>query len=222
MSGIYVVFEGLDGCGKTTQSKSLVDRLNKNGRQAVWTREPGSSLVGFNVRDLVLSHQEISPRALELLFQADRAEHTSKVEKLIHRDVDVVSDRSYISGLAYALACGHDERKLRSLLDYSLQIKPNIVFLLEISPEEVERRKQSRGGSQTREETKGVEFTRAVQGNFISLIEEASQTTFWDWEHDHTRFIRIDGTLPKEEIELIVDREIFQASSRTIQQENML
>lgn len=214
MRGIYVVFEGLDGCGKTTQSKSLVERITRLDRKALWTREPGSPLIELNVRDMVLSHKDISPKALELLFQADRAEHTSKIQELLRNGVDVVSDRSYISGLAYALASGQSERQLQSLLDYSLHVKPNLIFLLEVTPEIVEERKRSRGEFQTREETKGLDFTRKVSQNFVSLIQESAKTT---------RCVRIDGTMSPLEIEAIVDREIrherdlsssFRSSSR--------
>jgi dTMP kinase len=203
---LYIVFEGLDGCGKTTHSKSLVERLKNSGRKAVWTREPGSPLITLNVRDLVLSHQELDPRALELLFQADRAEHTSKIKQLTQDGYDIVSDRSYISGLAYALANNNDERRLKALLDYSIRIQPDIVFFLDITPEEVEIRKQNRGEKQTREETKGIPFTRKVAENFHAILEESSQTDFW--ETPHTRFVKIDATLPKEEIEAIVNAEI--------------
>ena len=197
MRGLYVVFEGLDGCGKTTQSKSLVDRITKQGRKAVWTREPGSPLIQLNVRDLVLSHKEISRKALELLFQADRAEHTSKIQDHLIDDIDVVSDRSYISGLAYALASGQDERKLSALLDYSVQVKPDLIFLLDISPELVEERKKSRGEPQTREEIKGLDFTHKVAQNFVHLIEKSA-----------IQYVRIDGTLPQSKIAAIVDQEI--------------
>lgn len=203
---LYIVFEGLDGCGKTTHSKSLVERMKGWGKNAVWTREPGSPLISLNVRDLVLSHQELSPRALELLFQADRAEHTAKVKELTNKGISVVSDRSYISGLAYALANGNDERRLKAILDYSIRTQPDLVFFMDISPEEVEVRKVNRGEKQTREETKGIEFTRKVSEQFNAMFEELSQGDFW--ETPQTKMIKIDATLSKEEIEAIVDNEI--------------
>lgn len=197
MRGMYIVFEGLDGCGKTTQSKSLVERIRLDGRKSVWTREPGSPLIELNVRDMVLSHKNISPQALELLFQADRAEHTSKIYEILRDDIDVVSDRSYISGLAYALASGQDERKLLSLLDYSVVVKPNLVFLLDVDPDVVEERKKNRGLPETREEAKGVDFSRKVARNFAALVEKSALP-----------FVRIDGSLPQSQIESIVDRAI--------------
>lgn len=211
---MYIVFEGLDGCGKTTHSKSLVERLNRSGQKALWTREPGSPLISLNVRDLVLSHEKISPPALELLFQADRAEHTAKIAELLKEDYVVVSDRSYLSGLAYAHACGSEEEHLWSLLRFSIQAKPHLVFFLDISPEEVEARKKARGETQTREETKGIDFTRKVARNFHSLYEESLQNDFW--ESPSVKFVRIDATRPKEEIEEIVNNEVKSRSAYTL------
>lgn len=104
LAGKYIVFEGIDYCGKTTQSRDLVDWMNDNGDYAEWTREPGSPLMDLNVRDFVLGKAAVDSVALELILQADRAEHTAVVKKLIEEDgKNVVSDRSCFSGIASCL-----------------------------------------------------------------------------------------------------------------------
>ncbi|KEA46500.1 thymidylate kinase [Campylobacter mucosalis] len=97
---MYVVFEGIDGVGKSTQIK-LVAKKNPN---TIITKEPGGSEFGKFAREILLKNQlNLSTRAEMLLFLADRAEHAKKVI-LPNQDKLILSDRSFISGVAYAKA----------------------------------------------------------------------------------------------------------------------
>lgn len=193
----YIVMEGLDSVGKTTQSKMLVEYLSAQGKKAVWTREPGSPLIDLNVRDLALSHKKITPQTLELLMVADRAEHTTKIKELLDSNTYdvVVSDRSFVSGMAYGIACGHKEEALMNLYDYAIQIYPDHVFILNLTLEEAERRREARGETATREEVKGLEFKQTVQKNF-GLVAELYENL----PGVKTKFTVIDATQSKEEI----------------------
>lgn len=190
----YIVVEGLDASGKTTQSKMLVEHLISQGKKAVWSREPGSPLISdyLNVRDLILSHKKLSQQALELLLIADRAEHTTKVKELIEQGTYVVADRSYISGLAYGTACGNNFETLMSLYSYAIQIYPDHVFILNMPLEEAEKRRQLRNETATREEVKGCEFKLQVQQNFLNLCNAGT--------NPKTQFHVIDATKPVTEI----------------------
>ena len=95
--GVYLAIEGIDGVGKTTQIHALCDAFP----QAVVTKEPGGSELGQRIREMVLASHDYTPRAEMLLFMADRAEHVEKVIRP-NRERLIVSDRSLISGLAYA------------------------------------------------------------------------------------------------------------------------
>lgn len=165
--GRYISFSGIDACGKSTQSQLLATELRKLGKDVVLTREPGSHLNGFNVRSLLLGHIKVTPLALEMLFQADRAEHTQKVKALLEDGKWVISDRCYLCGFSYGLACGHDAETLRQLIELAVQVKPDMAFYLDI--DSATERMARRGEALTREEAKGEVFAQKVRQNYLDL-----------------------------------------------------
>ena len=96
---MYILFEGIDTCGKSTQ----IELLAKNIPDLVITKEPGGTKFGIKAREILLADTLSSKRAELLLFLADRAEHYQEVIKA-NKDKVVVSDRGFISGIGYALA----------------------------------------------------------------------------------------------------------------------
>ena len=98
---MYILFEGIDTCGKSTQ----IELLKKNIPELVITKEPGGTAFGIKAREILLADSLASKRAELLLFLADRAEHYQEVIKP-NRDKVVISDRGFISGIGYALANG--------------------------------------------------------------------------------------------------------------------
>lgn len=196
MESKYIVFSGLDSCGKTTQSKLLVDHFISKGEKAVWTREPGSPLISdyLNVRDIALSHKKLEPETLELLLVADRSEHTGKVKELINNNVNVISDRSYVSGLAYGLACGNNFETLMMLYKYAIKIYPDYVFILDMPIDVAEKRRELRGEKATREEIKGKEFKEKVRENFLNISKNPLTL------NGKTKFFVIDATKSETEI----------------------
>lgn len=94
---MYVIFEGIDTCGKSTQ----IERLCAKNSKFIATKEPGNSPLGKDLRDLILHGQDISKKAEFFLFLADRAEHFEKVIKP-NQHKTILSDRGFISGMAYA------------------------------------------------------------------------------------------------------------------------
>jgi dTMP kinase len=98
---MYVIFEGIDTCGKSTQ----IELLRRRHPEAVVTREPGGTPFGEKAREILLETGVRSRRAELLLFLADRAEHYEEVV-LPHRSGLVFSDRGFLSGIGYALANG--------------------------------------------------------------------------------------------------------------------
>ena len=101
--GRFVVLEGGEACGKTTQTRLLVARLRADGRDVVATFEPGKTRIGSQIRALLLDGRErIVPATEALLLAADRAEHVEEVVRpALERGADVVSDRYVPSSLAY-------------------------------------------------------------------------------------------------------------------------
>ena len=114
---MYILFEGIDGAGKSTQ----IARLAAAFPQAIVTKEPGGTKLGENLREILLKENDLDKRAEILLFLADRAEHLGKIIKP-NFDKMILSDRGFISGMAYALAGGNFSfEELLSLNKFALQ-----------------------------------------------------------------------------------------------------
>ncbi|MFC2154001.1 dTMP kinase [Candidatus Altiarchaeota archaeon] len=127
---MFIVLEGLDGCGKSTQARLLAEWLEKQGKDALLTAEPTKNSIGKAIREILAGEEEIDPRALSLLFTSDRGEHLVKeVEPALKQGKIVVSERYYYSTISYQNAQGVDWDWLVSLNDFR---KPDLAFLLEV------------------------------------------------------------------------------------------
>ena len=134
---MYIAIEGIDTAGKSTQIAALKEHFS----DAVITKEPGATEIGKEIRQMVLSAKAKSKKAEFLLFLADRAEHMQEViEPNLHKMI--ISDRSAVSGIAYALIQGDiSEEELVSLNNFATSnTYPQKVFLLRLSKEELEYR----------------------------------------------------------------------------------
>ena len=134
---MYIAIEGIDTAGKSTQ----IAKLSEAFPDAIITKEPGATEIGKEIREIVLSARAQSKKAEFLLFLADRAEH---VKEVIEPNIDkmIISDRSAVSGVAYALIQGEiDKKDLVSLNDFATNnTYPQKVFLLRLTKEELEFR----------------------------------------------------------------------------------
>lgn len=135
---MYIAIEGIDTAGKSTQ----ISALSKNFPNAVLTKEPGATDIGIEIREMVLSARAKSKKAEFLLFLADRAEH---IKEVIEPNIDtqmIISDRSAVSGVAYALVQGEiDKKELVELNNFATNgIYPEKVFLLRLTKKELEYR----------------------------------------------------------------------------------
>ena len=114
---MYVIFEGIDGAGKSTQ----IARLAAVFPQAIVTKEPGGTKLGENLREILLKENGLDKRTEILLFLADRAEHFGKIIKPNSNKM-ILSDRGFVSGMAYALAGGNFSfEELLNLNEFALQ-----------------------------------------------------------------------------------------------------
>jgi dTMP kinase len=98
---MYILFEGIDTCGKSTQIELLAQKFNN----IIVTKEPGGTKFGIKAREILLADSLASKRAELLLFLADRAEHYEEIVEP-NKDKVVISDRGFLSGIGYALANG--------------------------------------------------------------------------------------------------------------------
>ena len=144
--GKFIVFEGIDGCGKTTQLKRLKYRMMSQGIHCIDTYEPSDFLVGTLARDTVKGGVVLEPETLALLFAADRFDHTTRrIIPSLRRGISVLCDRYYYSNMAYqGLLFGH-ARIMEINSDTMKKIRPDLVLFLDVPPEEcAKRRAQNR------------------------------------------------------------------------------
>ena len=181
MKGKFIVIEGIDGCGKTTQINEISKWLPKSGlikknSKLIKTREPGGSLLGKKIRGMILDNNENNkPSSLAelLLYSADRAEHVSKIiaPALINNDW-VISDRFSDSTLAYqGYGRGINLEIIKNVETIVCQGEyPDLTFFLEISPEEsILRRKNE---IPDRIESEGIRFLEKVNEGFKLIAKE--------------------------------------------------
>jgi dTMP kinase len=149
--GRLITIEGIDGAGKTTQAKELVKRLNKNGGNAAYTKEPTDLVIGQFIREKILSgNLQMHPVALQYLFNADRVMHMEKIETFLKKGLTVVMDRYFWSAVAYAIAdVGGDlDQYLTAfsiLSSYHQFIVPDETFYLDITADKALERIQASG-----------------------------------------------------------------------------
>ena len=183
MKGKFIVIEGIDGCGKTTQINELSKWLPKSGlikkeSKLITTREPGGSLLGKKLRKLILDNKnKPSPLAELLLYSADRAEHISKIiSPALNNNDWVISDRFSDSTLAYQ-GYGRDINleTIKNIESIVCQGQyPDLTFFLEISPEEsILRRKNE---IPDRIESEGFRFLEKVNKGFKLIAKEKNWT----------------------------------------------
>lgn len=141
---MFIVFEGLDGSGSTTQSRLLAEKLGKKGIPAFLTKEPTDNTpIGKMIREVLQHKWTVSPEGLQLLFTADRAEHIkNSIKPALKNQQVVISDRYIMSSIAYG-GIDLDIAWLESLNKGF--IEPDITFLFKLEPEKCIKRIIGRG-----------------------------------------------------------------------------
>lgn len=133
-----IVFEGIEGSGKTTASRNLEKYLSTKGYKTLWTREPTTSKIGSLIENILMGQAMVAEEAIPLLFAADRADHTKRIIlPSINNGYVVISDRYIHSSLAYQKSGMRKAFKgdwLEEINKYAM--KPNLVIFLDIAPEE--------------------------------------------------------------------------------------
>ncbi len=176
MAPAFITFEGIDGCGKSTQLRMLASELRLRGREVVLTREPGGTPLGTRIRQLVLdSEEQVDPLAELLLYAADRAQH---VRALVRPALDsghvVLSDRYADATVAYQGAGrGFPDEVIKELVALATGgLMPGLTLIFDLPVEESQRRqahRSDRGHQKDRLDAEDAAFHTRVRDAYLRI-----------------------------------------------------
>ncbi|MBI3873913.1 MAG: dTMP kinase [Arcobacter sp.] len=179
---MYIAIEGIDTAGTSTQ----LDILKNKYKDAVFTKEPGGTELGKDLREMVLSARAKSKIAEMFIFLADRAEHFEEIVKA-NNDKMIISDRSFVSGVAYAK--DFPLEMVLSLNSIALDnTYPDKIIMLELDKDELVKRLSSKDNDGI--ESRGIEYLLEIQSRMRSVIEGLGLS-----------YLIVDASLKIEEIE---------------------
>ena len=197
MTGLFITFEGGEGCGKSTQIAALKARLEALGKTVVQTREPGGTALGESVRNLLQyddAGQGMSPEAELLLFAASRAQHVRElIAPAIAEGQIVLCDRFLDSTTVYqGVARAIDSKKVDTINQFAIgDTNPDLTILIDLPPEIGLARVHARSDGQLdRMEKEAIEFFQAVRQGYLDLAKSEPK-----------RFLVLDGSQSVEELE---------------------
>lgn len=206
MSG-FIVIEGIDGCGSTTQAQRLVAALARRGHDARLTREPSDGPVGGLIRQVLERRLEARPEGLSwagmaLLFAADRLDHVdAEIEPALSAGAIVVSDRYDLSSLAYQSVTSTERDAVAWIRQLNRRARrPDLTIVIDVAPEIAERRRAERGGAEELFEK------RELQRRLAEVYRDAERLVPDD------RLVHISGDGSPEQIEAQVLAAVDQAA----------
>lgn len=171
--GLFITFEGIDGCGKTTQIELLDKYLKEKNYSTVKTFEPGGCEIGKNLRQILLHYDGyVSDIAELLIFLADRAQHSETIIlKNINENKVVLCDRYTDSTVAYqGYGREHDIEKINLLNDIATnKLQADITFLFDVDVETAQTRV---GKTKDRLEQEGLNFHKRVRSGYLELAKK--------------------------------------------------
>jgi len=171
--GLFITFEGADGCGKTTQLNLLAQYLRENGKEVVITREPGAKGLGEKVREILLNYDgDVSPNCEAFLFLADRAQNIDMIVKpAVAEGKIVLCDRHTDSTLAYqGYGRGVDLERAKMLNKIATSgLVPDLTYVFDI---DVETSMSRVGKDKDRMESAGVEFHEKVRKGYLEIAKQ--------------------------------------------------
>jgi dTMP kinase len=193
MTGLFITLEGGDGTGKSTQSALIGDWYTQQGREVVFTREPGGTDLGNELREIVLhSRGHIAPRAEALLYAADRAHHIATVVRpALERGAVVIQDRYLDSSVAYQGA-GRvlDPDEVRHVSMWATEgLVPDVTVVLDLDPAIGRDRLDAANKQFDRLEAEALDFHTRVRDAYLAMAAAEPQ-----------RFLVVDATLDRDVI----------------------
>ena len=196
--GLFITFEGADGCGKTTQIRLLDEYLRAKGKTTILTREPGAKGLGVKLREILLNYEgEVSPNCESFLFLADRAQHVDCIIKPALKEGKIVlCDRHTDSTAAYqGYGRGINLEEIKKLNEIAVSgLKPDLTIVFDI---DIETSLSRVGNEKDRMESAGVEFFNRVRNGYLEIAKQ---------EPDRVKIINASDTIDnihKKVVELV-------------------
>ncbi len=206
--GCFITFEGIEGCGKTTQMKVLAERLTEKGHPVVVTREPGGCPIALKIRDILLdaANSRMVPLAELLLYAAARAQHVAEIIKpALDTGKVVLCDRFTDATIAYQ---GYGRQLDLNLIGElntlaTEHVRPQLTVLIDCEVETGLKRANARieastGAREERFELESVQFHRRVREGYLRLAAA-----------DPDRFIIIDGNRSMGDVETAITNAVL-------------
>jgi dTMP kinase len=202
MSGVFITFEGIEGCGKSTQLKLAAQDLEKHHRICC-TREPGGTEIGTQIRKILLSERSagLAPLSEALLYMADRFQH---IQDLIRPAIDdgqiVLCDRYHDSTIAYQGYARKIPLELLQSIWKSSALDPDLTILLDLDPElgldRSWKKLTAQKMDESRFEKEALHFHTDVRNGFLTLARQYPNRiqridAFGTVEEVHTRVMRV-------------------------------
>ncbi|WEF23073.1 dTMP kinase [Paracoccus sp. S3-43] len=173
---MFISFDGIDGCGKSTQARLLADALRAEGRAVVLTREPGGSPGAEEIRRLLVegAGERWSAETECLLFTAARRDHLERtIRPALAEGKTVITDRFADSTRVYQGAARGDLRAFVDRMhDLAIGVDPDLTFVIDLDPATALGRGHARGGAEDRFESLGLDFQRRLAQGFRALAQE--------------------------------------------------
>ena len=171
--GLFITFEGADGCGKTTQLNLLKDYLTAKGYAVILTREPGGKGLGEKIREILLNYDgKVADRCESFLFLADRAQNIETIVKpAIESCKIVLCDRHTDSSVAYqGYGRGLDIEQIKMLNNLATGGKqPDLTLVFDV---DIETSMQRVGNEKDRMESSGKEFFNRVRNGYLEMAKQ--------------------------------------------------
>ncbi len=185
MDSLFITFEGLDFCGKTTQVKLLESWLKSKYKDVLVLREPGGTAIGELIREILLNpeHSSLTEASELFLFEASRSQLVKEIIRpALSRGTIVICDRYYDSTTAYqGYGRGISLQLIEAMNLFATEnLVPNVTFFLDIPVEEIEKRMKKQKAVKDRMESNAISFYKKVREGYFEIAKKESRIKILD------------------------------------------